>query len=74
MMSAFILQNIRERMSLNHYLYNCEPYDLETENLFELHLLDLSKIEFSNSIFFPQGAYYELLKFIRCTYCINFVL
>lgn len=50
-MSAFILQNIRERISLKQSLYNCEPYDLETEKLFGLHL-DLAKIDFSNWIVF----------------------
>lgn len=41
----------RERMSLNQYLYICEPYDLETEKLFGLHL-DFAKTELSNLIFF----------------------
>ena len=50
-MSAFILQNIRERISLKQSLYNCEPYDLEMEKLFGLYL-DLAKTDFSNWIVF----------------------
>lgn len=50
-MSAFVPQNIRERVPLKQNLYNCEPDDLETEKLFGLHL-DLAKIEFSNWIVF----------------------
>lgn len=42
-MSAFILQNIRDRILLKQGLYNFEPYNLETEKLFGLPL-DLAKI------------------------------
>lgn len=72
---AFILQNIRERMSLNQYLYDCESYVLGTEKLFGLHL-DFAKIEFSSWIFFHTedvmncwNLYCATIKHILYQFC-----